>query len=61
MLELPQRTTEIFDVFFLSLPLLVQLLTLRQLCQIESENTILHKFTDMITENFKVELRKVIT
>ena len=46
---------------FLSLPLLVQLLILGQLCQIESENKILHKFTDMTTENFDVELRKVIT
>ena len=46
---------------FLSLPLLVQLLILGQLCQIESENNILHKFIDMITENFNVELRKVIT
>ena len=40
----------------LSLPLLVQLLILGQLCQIESENKILHKFIDMTTENFKVEL-----
>ena len=46
---------------FLSLPLLVQLLILGQLCQIESENKILHKFIDMITEDFNVELRKVIT
>ena len=46
---------------FLSLPLLVQLLILGQLCQIESENKILHKFIDMTTENFNVELRKVIT
>ena len=45
---------------FLSLPLLVQLLILGQLCQIESENKILHKFIDMTTENFNVELRKVI-
>ena len=29
--------------------------------QIESENKILHKFIDMTTENFNVELRKVIT
>ena len=46
---------------FLSLPLLVQLLILGQLCQIESENKIGHKFIDMTTENFNVELRKVIT
>ena len=46
---------------FLSLPLLAQLLILGQLCQIESENKILHKFIDMTTENFNVELRKVIT
>ena len=45
----------------LSLPPLVQLLILGQLCQIESENTILHKFIDMTTENVNVELRKVIT
>ena len=46
---------------FLSLPLLVQVLILGQLCQIESENKILHKFIDMTTENFNIELRKVIT
>ena len=46
---------------FLSLALLVQLLILGQLCQIESENKIWHKFIDMTTENFNVELRKVIT
>ena len=45
---------------FLSLPLLVQLLNLGQLCQIESENKILQKFIDMTKENFNVELRKVI-
>ena len=46
---------------FFSLPLLVQLLTLGQLCQTESENKILHKFIDMTTENVNVELRKAIT
>ena len=49
---------------FLSLPLIVQLwqlLILGQLCQIESENKILYKFIDMTTENFNVELRKVLT
>ena len=47
-------------VINLSLPLLVQLLILGELCQIESENKIYHKFIDMTTENFNVELRKVI-
>ena len=46
---------------FLSLPVLVQLLILGQLCQIESENKILHKFIGMTTKTFTVELRKVIT
>ncbi len=40
----------------MQLPVLI----LGQLCQIESENKILHKFIDMTTENFNVELRKVI-
>ena len=36
----------------------MQLLILGQMCQIESENKILHKFIDMTTENFNVELKK---
>ena len=36
----------------------MQLLILGQLRQIESENKILHKFIDMTTENFNVELKK---
>ena len=39
----------------------MQLLNFGQLCQIESENKILHKFIDMTTENFNVELRNVRT
>ena len=39
----------------------MQLLNFGQLCQIESENKILQKFINMTTENFNVELRKVIT
>ena len=35
----------------------MQLLILGQMCQIESENKILHKFIDMTTEN-NVELKK---
>ena len=37
----------------------MQLLILGQLRQIESKNKILHKFIDMTTENFDVELRKM--
>ena len=55
MLKLPQGTTEIFEFFPGLLTFFIASTTsaiiLGQLCQIESENKILHKFIDMTSDD----------